>query len=226
MDPDQLRRRILERLEATGKKRVTVSTQIGKGRDYLSNFLNGEKDSLAAGVLPQLAEILECRLEYFVDAAVDEPMSARSRGEPHVRIIGRVGADAEGTIIQTGGQQAYDEVPLPPGGTPKAVALEVVGDSMTWFAEDGSLVYFEDQRTPPTEDMIGYYVICELEDGRVLIKRLLRGSKPGLYSLMSQRRASPPIEDVRIVWAAEPIAIIPPKQAQQIIRRADEHQDA
>jgi hypothetical protein len=36
----------------------------------------------------------------------------------------------------------------------------------------------------------------------------------------------PPIEDVRLRWAAEPTAIIPPKQARRIIRRAGERQVA
>lgn len=147
-----------------------------------------------------------------------------SAPEPMVRIIGRVGADTEGTVIQTTSHDGYDMAPVPPGGSANAVALEVAGHSMAPIAEDGSLIYFEDQRTPPTEEMIRYYAIIELEDGRVLFKRLLRGSRPGLYTLESQ--IGPPIEDVRIVWAAEPTAIIPPRQAQRIIRRAGERQIA
>ena len=144
--------------------------------------------------------------------------------EPMVRIIGRVGADTEGAVIQTDGQEGFDTVPVPPGGTADAAALEVVGHSMRAIAEDGSLIYFEDQRNPPTPDMLGYYCIVETEDGRVLFKRLLRGSRPELYMLESQ--VGPPIEDVRLRWAAEPTAIIPPKQARRIIRRAGERQVA
>lgn len=166
-----------------------------------------------------LAVALDIRpADLFRDPADVDP------GEIYVPIIGRVGADTEGTVIHADAQRGFDTAPLPPGGTPRAAALEVVGPSMPWLAEDGSLVYFENQRTPPTEDMIGYYAIMELEDGRVLIKRLLRGTKPGHYSLMSQ--VGPPIEDVRIRWAAEPTAIIPPRQAQRIIRRTGERQVA
>lgn len=143
---------------------------------------------------------------------------------PMARIIGRVGADTEGTVIQSTGQEAHDMAPVPPGGSKDSVALEVVGHSMRGLAEDGSLIYFEDQRHPPTPDMIGYYCIIETDDGRVLFKRLLRGSGPGLFMLESQ--IGPPIEDVRIRWAAEPTAIIPPKQARRIIRRAGERQVA
>jgi hypothetical protein len=160
------------------------------------------------------------RAEWLYDAT--GPMQPDA--EPLVRIIGRVGADTEGTVIQTAGQEGFDMVPLPPGGTSTAAALEVVGHSMRAVAEDGSLIYFEDQRTPPTPDMLGYYCIVEIEDGRVLFKRLLRGSASGLYVLESQ--VGPSIEDVRIRWAAEPTAIIPPKQARRIIRRAGERQVA
>jgi hypothetical protein len=63
-----------------------------------------------------------------------------------------------------------------------------------------------------------------LEDGRVLFKKLLRGSAPGLYDLEST--AGDTIRDVRLRWAAEPTAIIPPRQARRIVRRADEDQAA
>jgi len=168
----------------------------------------------------EYAEAFGVRAEWLYDATA--PMQPTA--EPMVRIIGRVGADAEGAVIHVTGQEGFDTVPLPPGGASTAVALEVVGHSMRAVAEDGSLIYFEDQRNPPTPDMLGYYCIVETEDGRVLFKRLLRGSTPGLYMLESQ--VGPPIEDVRLRWAAEPTAIIPPRQARRIIRRAGERQVA
>jgi hypothetical protein len=58
----------------------------------------------------------------------------------------------------------------------------------------------------------------------LLLKRLLKGSRPNLYDLESY--IGPTISDVRLVWAAEPTAIIPAKQARKIIRRAGERQVA
>jgi phage repressor protein C with HTH and peptisase S24 domain len=168
----------------------------------------------------EYAEAFSVRAEWLYD----ETGPVQPGGEQMVRIIGRVGADTEGTGIHTTGQEGFDTAPIPPGGTSAAVALEVTGHSMRAVAEDGSLIYFEDQRNPPTPDMLGYYCIVETEDGRVLFKRLLRGSAAGLYVLESQ--VGPPIEDVRLRWAAEPTAIIPPKQARRIIRRAGERQVA
>jgi transcriptional regulator with XRE-family HTH domain len=152
-----------------------------------------------------------------------DPSAPLDRGQRYVRIIGRAGADTEGRLVQSDADENYDYAPFPPGGTSDAVAVRVVGDSMRAIAEDGALIYFRDQRNPPTPDMIGYNCIVELEDGRVLFKRLLRGPEPGIYMLESQ--VGPPIE-ARIRWAAEPTAIIPAKEARRIIRRADESQVA
>lgn len=141
-----------------------------------------------------------------------------------VPIIGRVGADPEGRVIRTVGQAANDSVPMPTGGTSDSVAVEVDGHSMRGFADDGALVYFENQKTPPTEDMIGEIVVVQIASGEdesadedVLVKRLQRGSEPGLFNLESI--AGPLMTDVRIRWAAEIIQIIPPRQARRLIRR-------
>lgn len=142
----------------------------------------------------------------------------------YVPIVGRVGADTEGTIIYALADETDELVPIPPGGTDKARALKVVGHSMGEWAPDGALIYFEDQRNPPTPDLLGYPCAVETEDGRVLLKRLLRGSSPGLYDLES--RIGPTLENVRIRWAAEVTAVVPPRQARRIIRGAGDRQVA
>lgn len=138
-----------------------------------------------------------------------------------VRIIGSVGANPDGRVILSQADERYDMAPSPPGGLGETVvALEVEGHSMRGFADDGSLIYFEHQQTPPTEDMLGHIVIVETEDGQVLIKRLLRGQKKGRYDLESI--VGPTLEGVRLRWAAFPSAIIPAYYARRLIRRASE----
>lgn len=133
-----------------------------------------------------------------------------------VPVIGRVGADTEGRVLFASGQEAGDLVPLPPGGSEKAVALKVVGHSMRGVADEGGLIYFEDQRTPPSPDMFGHVVVVETVEGEVLIKRLLRGSRSGRYDLESV--VGPVRENAKIRWAAHITAIIPPHQARRILR--------
>ena len=135
-----------------------------------------------------------------------------------VQVIGRVGANPDGVVLFATGQDPAELAPIPPGGTDKAAALKVVGHSMRGVADDGALIYFEDQRTPPTPDMLGHVVVVETDTDEVLVKRLLRGSRAGLYDLESV--AGPMRHDARLRWAAHITAIIPPFQARRIIRGA------
>jgi transcriptional regulator with XRE-family HTH domain len=161
------------------------------------------------------ASALGVRPEWLYDAS--GPMLATA--EPgFVRIIGNVGANPEGLVLYATGDDAGDLAPVPPGGTEMAVALRVVGHSMHGVADDGALIYFEDQRTPPTPDMLGHIVVVETDTDEVLVKRLLRGSRAGRFDLESV--AGPTRHDARIRWAAHITAIIPPYQARRIIRGA------
>lgn len=135
-----------------------------------------------------------------------------------VRIIGRVGATPEGAVLFATGHDPGELAPIPPGGADQAVALRVVGHSMRGVADDGALIYFEHQQTPPTPDMLGHVVVVETDSDEVLVKRLLRGSRPGLFDLESV--AGPMRQDARLRWAAHITAIIPPFQARRIIRGA------
>lgn len=137
-------------------------------------------------------------------------------------IVGHVGADPEGRIVRTLVQAANDHVPLPIGATSNCVAVQVDGHSMRGFADDGSLIFYENLETPPSDDLIGEKVVVQLagddeaDDPDVLIKILRRGSKPGLYDLESIN--GPTMKDVRVRWAAEIIQITPPRQARRLIR--------
>lgn len=133
-----------------------------------------------------------------------------------VPVIGKVGADPEGAVLFATGQGGGDLVPLPPGGTEKAVALQVAGHSMHGLADNGGLIYFEDQRTPPTPDMLGHVVVVETDTDEVLVKRLLRGSRSGRFDLESVN--GPTRRDCRLRWAAHITAVIPPHQARKILR--------
>lgn len=151
--------------------------------------------------------------EWLYDAA--GPMLAAT-ASGLVPVIGQVGANPDGTVLYAHGQDPAELVPIPPGGAETARALKVVGHSMRGLADDGALIYFEDQRAAPTPDMLGQVVVVETDTDEVLVKRLLRGSRGGLYDLESV--AGPMRHDARLRWAAHITAIIPPFQARRIIR--------
>lgn len=137
-----------------------------------------------------------------------------------VPVIGSVGADPSGLVLLAYGDSPGAFVPLPPGGSEKAVALQVRGHSMPDVAPDGALIYFEHQQMAPNAEMLGEIVVVETEGGEVLIKRLLRGSKRHHYdleSLIGETR-----HDVRLLWAARISATIPPWKARQIIIKMGE----
>lgn len=193
----------------TNTKRVSVKA--GVTYTTLASFVQGDTRSLKGENEQKIADAFETPADDIFGGGASST---------YVRIIGRVGANPDDQVVMTSAHEIYDYVPLPPGGTTDSVAVEVHGHSMRGIAEDGSLIYFEIQRTPPSEDMLGAICIVETEDGRVLLKRLLRGSGKGLYDLESHSGAT--IRDVRLAWAAEPTAIIPAKQARKIIRRGEE----
>lgn len=197
-------------MASVGTNTTQVSKRSGVPYTTLASFVQGDTQSLKGENEDLIAEAFG--------------LSAREifAGGPSqlVPIIGRVGADAEGTVVYSTGQEPGDQTPIPPGGTVRSRGLYVRGHSMRGVADDGALIYFEDQRSPPTPDLLGYVCVVETEDGQVLVKRLLKGSEPKLYDLESIN--GPTLENKRVRWAAEITAIIPPRQARRIILRRGE----
>lgn len=215
-----LKDRVQLRLAAIGAKPIPAAVKAGLGRDFINDIINGKKTSIRGNKLEAVAAVLETTVAYLL-GETDDPLGGARQEVP---VIGYAGADNDGSLIYGDGDPVHEFAPIPPGGTSASVAIHLKGNSMRGIADDGAIIYFEYQQNPPAADMIGYPCIVELVDGRVLFKRLLRGSEPGLFDLEST--AGEMIRDVRIRWAAEPTAIIPPRQARRIVRRADEDQAA
>lgn len=128
------------------------------------------------------------------------------RGEPkgnaQCAIVGFVGAGA--TVIAppaSESSEAIDQTDAPPGLTTDAAAVVVRGDSMWPTCEDGDLLFYDERTTDPMR-LINKLCICWAADGRVLIKRLRRGSALGLFTLDSANVNMPPIQDIRLDFAA------------------------
>lgn len=116
-----------------------------------------------------------------------------------VRLVGFVGAGHEMHLYASGDDLAED-VQSPPDVTANTVAVRVRGDSMADHIEDGSILYYDDRRDPPSEDLIGRLCVVELKDGRVLVKKMAKGSAAGLWHLLSTNAA--PMFDQPVRWAA------------------------
>jgi len=214
MSDDRAQRLRLARTEKGFETAAAAAEAFGWNRNTYASNENGNAP-FSYRRAKDYASAYDVRPEWLYDASGAMRPAAESG---LVRVIGRVGANPEGNVLFAEGNEAGDLAPVPPGGTDKAVALQVVGHSMRGVADDGALIYFEDQRTPPTPDMLGHVVIVELDTGEVLVKRLLRGAAPGRYDLESL--AGPTRRDAKLRWAAHITAIIPPFQARKVIRNA------
>lgn len=114
-----------------------------------------------------------------------------------VRLVGRVGAGAAVIPFDEPDEQ-YVEAPA--GTKPNTVAVEVLGDSMHPAFEDGTYLFYSEQRQP--EDLVNKRCIMELEDGRMFVKVLRQGSRPGLWDLQSLNSLYADIKDETVKWAA------------------------
>ncbi|RAI42801.1 hypothetical protein CH341_17560 [Rhodoplanes roseus] len=123
-----------------------------------------------------------------------------------VPLVGRVGAGAI-THLFAESQGPFDEIDAPEEMTEETVAVEIDGDSLGRFFNRW-VVYYDDVRSPADTTLVGRLCIVGLADGRVLIKRLARGSRRGVYTLESQ--FEPPLYDVIVEWAS-PVKLMRPR---------------
>lgn len=129
-------------------------------------------------------------------------------------IVGRVGASTDGMVLQASDHGPFGEAIAPVGASGNEVAVEVAGPSMGNYAPDGSLILYRDRHDPPQDDMIGEVCIVGLPDDRVLVKRLQRGSKRGLFNLESM--VGDTLKDQRVAWAAVVLVVVHPRQARRL----------
>ena len=133
-----------------------------------------------------------------------EPFPAPEPSEPpapKVPVVGYVGAGSAAHFYDVAPSD-LDEID-PPDANESTVAVEIRGDSLGPFFNRW-LVFYDDVRRPMTPDLIGQLCVVGLEDGRVLIKQVQRGSDLGLFTLLSATEK--PIVDVAIAWAARSTA--------------------
>ena len=138
---------------------------------------------------------------YGVDAG--DVVTGNRRGL--VPIAGFVSAGSEMTLYAAG-QGNHGEVEAPDGSSAETVAVEIRGESLGPFF-NGWLVFFDDVRSPVTDDIVGKLCVVGLPDGRVLIKRLIRSRSAGLFHLYGQ--FGDPILDVAVAWAAQVKSVVP-----------------
>lgn len=73
--------------------------------------------------------------------------------------------------------------------------------------QDGWVVYFNDLKLPPTDGLVGKLVMARTKDGRMVLRTMKRGRKPGTWDIFT---ATGPAElDVELLWAQEVLWVKP-----------------
>ncbi|MGM4891232.1 phage repressor protein [Tardiphaga sp. 839_C3_N1_4] len=122
-----------------------------------------------------------------------------------VKLKGYVGAGAE-THFYKYADEDFETVEPPAGASDRTIAVVVKGKS--WGPRmDGWLVFYDDVRSPITEDMFNQPCVVGLADDRILLKTIRREGD-GSFTLLSNSD-EPPIENVVIEWAAKVIGMRP-----------------
>lgn len=114
-----------------------------------------------------------------------------------VKIIGKV--EAGGKVFLYRPDEVKDCSEQPPHAGIATRALEA-GTALRGVAESGWLYFFDDERRPPTQDMVGSLCVVALKSGDIHIRTLQPGRKRGRYDLEST--TEPTLRDQEVTWAA------------------------
>lgn len=195
-----------ERREALELSQDRLAELAGMTQAQVNRLENGKRK-----MTPEWANMLSPHLNV---SPVDLVFPDLKTKVTTLKIVGRVGASIDGKVLQDTDQGPFGEVIAPLGASGNEVAVEVAGPSMGTYAPDGSLILYNDRRDPPREDMIGEVCIVGLPGGEVLVKKLLRGSKRGLFNLDSL--VGDTMKDQRVDWAAVVLVVVHPRQARRL----------
>jgi phage repressor protein C with HTH and peptisase S24 domain len=176
-----------------GLSQEALGVKAGSGRSTIVKLEKGE--------LP-LNEAWAKRLAPFLHVRPSDIWVA-----PQIPVIGYVGAGARvyayEDMIDSG-----DTIDRPPMTQGDLLAVEVKGDSMLPLAEEGWHIVYTAEATVDENEVLNRVCVVQLdEDGSMMVKRVLRGTKPYHYHLASLNAAL--IEDVKLRWAAVVKAIVP-----------------
>ncbi|PWE48456.1 transcriptional regulator [Thioclava sp. NG1] len=197
--------RIREIRKSKGLTLDLLAEKAGISRSYLNELELGAK-TINVNRLSQVAKALEVSAE---DLIVVE--------RPPIAVPGFAGAGDEVELVDAyaKGDGMY-HVPCPPQISPHGVvALEVRGDSMEPYYQNGSIIFYSRDVMGVPSEAVGRICVAEDTDGRVWIKHVKPGGEPGLYHLISLNQNVAPMYDRSLKWAAPVRFHLPPDMVQR-----------
>jgi transcriptional regulator with XRE-family HTH domain len=185
---------LLERmLTATGLTPSELARAAKLTPSTLTRFLNSPvRHTLSARTLSKLSAY----------SGVAVPLGVLPALPPGgVPVVGHIGAGEQVLPFDDGATDTgLEHVDAPPGAEPGTVAVVVRGSSMFPAFWDGDVLYYSRDAGFDRQHCLYNECIVKLLDGPIYIKRVMPGSQPGVYTLLSYN--APPLLDVVIEWAA------------------------
>jgi len=192
--------------ESLGLSQASLASRVGVDQSNVSRWERGAPPDDAHIVrLAELAGQHPAAFHYGRLPEFDSEVPPPSM----VSVVGYVGAGQEIFAHDDHALGAgLEEVEAPEGvGRDTMVAVRVRGESMHPLRDGWVLFYRRDQNGVPEACLNRLCIVKLADDGPVLVKELRRGYREGHFVLSSWN--APPIEDVRLDWAAPVLSIRP-----------------
>jgi phage repressor protein C with HTH and peptisase S24 domain len=128
-------------------------------------------------------------------------------------VVGIIGAGAEIEPEEPPPHGLYPinaDIPLPEG----SIGFEVQGDSLWPRYDSGDVIICRAEGVDPEKIPDGEEVAVRTEEGRRYVKRLVRTTVEGLFTLESHNAA--PIRNVRIAWASDISTVVRARKWRKI----------
>lgn len=203
MDIDEVLARIKVRLQKRGLTETEASRNAGLPIDALRNLRRSRTKSRSPQgsikTLAAVAPILGTSLQWLTDGT-----GAEEGGTFRITISGCIAANGAVLFPPESGGITVDA----PAWANKSTIAVVAVDGGMGPLFDGWIVFFQNDRTPPTPELIGKLCVVGLPDGAILLRRLEQAAGGG-YHLLSQ--ASAPMLDQQVEWATAVMEIRPPE---------------
>ncbi|MEE9210374.1 MAG: helix-turn-helix domain-containing protein [Kiloniellales bacterium] len=192
--------------ESLGLSQASFAGRVGVDQSNVSRWERGAPPDDAHIV--RLAELAGQHPAAFRYGRLPETDSG-SPPPDLVSVVGYVGAGQEIFALDDHALGAgLEAVEAPEGvGRDTMVAVRVRGDSMHPLRDGWLLFYRRDQHGVPEACLNRLCIVKLADDGPILVKELHRGYRDGHFVLSSWN--APPLEDVRVDWAAPVLSIRP-----------------
>jgi transcriptional regulator with XRE-family HTH domain len=190
-----------QQMEARGVSQRELAGVVGMTEQMFSNVMNGRRSFKAL-------EVDAIRRFFGFQLPEDAQVP--------IAVVGRVAAGDHIDLVDDHAKGAGLYSIVRPAWVPVSgyVAAEISGSSAEPWALDGDVIFWSRRALAVLDSDLGRPVVAETEDGRVMLKRLGSGTKPGTWSLLSLNPTHPSLMDVRLSWAAR---VLPPLRREDVI---------